>query len=173
MKTGGDAMKISNFPAYVAIGLLFACAGCAPTFSSAALDRVDRSIPFRELQGNPGRYVGKWVLLGGVIIETRNTKEGTFIEVLQTPISRRGRPEETEETAGRFIIASPQFLDGAVFRSGKRISVVGEVSGKEVRPLGQIHYQYPVVTAKELQLWEPRSGPSVSFGFGVGIFHGF
>jgi outer membrane lipoprotein len=156
-----------------AAGFLLVCAGCAPTFSSSALNQVDRGITFQELQSSPDLYIGKWVLLGGMIIETRNTREGTFIEVLQTPIGRRGRPEETDQTAGRFIISSPQFLDGAVYRSGKRISVVGEVSGHEVRPLGQIHYQYPVVVAKELQLWEPRSEPSVSFGFGIGIFHGF
>jgi outer membrane lipoprotein len=108
-----------------------------------------------------------------MIIETRNTPEGTSIEVLQRPLDRQGRPLETDDTGGRFIIESPQFLDSAVYRPGKRISLVGEVSGQEVRPLGGIHYRYPVIAAKEIRLWEPRTAPRISFGVGIGVFHRF
>ena len=93
--------------------------------------------------------------------------------MLQRPLDRQGRPLETDDTEGRFIIESPQFLDSAVYRPGKRISLVGEVSGQEVRPLGGIHYRYPVIAAKELQLWEPRTAPRFSFGVGIGVFHRF
>ncbi len=148
-------------------------AGCAPTFSREALDKVDRSITFSELQSNPDRYQGKWVMLAGVIINARNTQEGTFIEVLQTPMDKRGRPRDTDATEGRFIIASPQFLDSAVYHAGKRISVVGEAAGQKVQPLGETQYRYPVVTPRELRLWEPRTEPQFSFGLGVGVFHHF
>ena len=80
---------------------------------------------------------------------------------LQRPLDRQGRPRETDDTEGRFIIESPQFLDAAVYHAGKRISLVGEVSGQEVRPLGGIHYRYPVVAAKELQLWDRTDIPAV------------
>lgn len=148
-------------------------AGCSPTFSRQSLEQVDRGITFREIQSNPDAYLGKSVMLGGVIIETRNTQEGSFIEVLQRPITRQGRPVETDETEGRFIISSPQFLDSAVYYPGKRISVIGTVAGQKIQPLGGIQYHYPVVTAKELRLWEPRTSPQFSFGFGLGIFHRF
>ncbi len=146
-------------------------AGCAPPFSRQALDQVDRSITFGELQSDPARYDGKWVMLAGVIVSTKNAKEGTFIEVLEKPMSRRGKPLETDATGGRFIISSEQFLDSAVYHPGRMITVVGVVAGQKVQPLGEIEYRYPVVTARELRMWEPGAGPQ--FIFGVGVFHGY
>jgi outer membrane lipoprotein len=145
--------------------------GCAPTFSRELLSQVNTSITFGELQAGPERYQGEWVMLGGVIIDTRNTAQGTSVEVLQRPLDRRGRPRETDDTGGRFMIESEQFLDAAVYQRGKQLSVVGQVSGQTVRPLGEMQYRYPVVTAKELRLWERRTSPQ--FSFGVGVFHQF
>ncbi len=155
----------------VALAVLLA-GGCAPPFSQAALDQVDRSITFTELRSDPDRYKGKWVMLAGVIVGARNTQEGTFIEVLQRPTDRRGRPLDTDVTEGRFIISSAKFLDAAVYQGGRLITVIGEVAGLKVQPLGEIEYRYPAVALKELHLWEPGAGPRFSFGVGVGVFHG-
>ena len=146
-------------------------AGCAPPFSKEMLGRVDRGITFRELQKDPDMYKGRWVMLAGVIIETRNTKEGTSIEVLQKPMDRQGRPHDTDDTEGRFIITTDRFLDAAVYYPGRRITVLAEMGGRKVLPLGEIEYQYPVVVPKELHLWEPSYGPQ--FFFGVGVSKGF
>jgi len=150
-----------------AVGL----AGCAPPFAKETLGRVDRSITFRELQRDPDMYKGRWVMLAGVIIETRNTTQGASIEVLQRPMDRQGRPYETDNTEGRFIITTDRFLDAAVFHRGRRITVIAEIGGRKVLPLGESEYQYPVVIPKELHLWEPSSGPQ--FIFGVGVSKGF
>lgn len=150
-----------------------ALAGCAPTFSKEILSQVDRTISFPDLVKAPEQYRGKSVMLGGVIIETRNSAKGSTIEVLQTPLDRQGRPRETDETAGRFIAETPEFLDAAVYQPGKRISLVGQVQGQEVRPLGEMNYRYPVLAARELRLWEPRTSPRFSFGFGLGVYHRF
>jgi outer membrane lipoprotein len=155
----------------LAFAALLWMAGCAPVFSRQALDQVDRSISFHELQSDPEHYQGKWVMLAGVIINTNNTNEGTFVEVLQKPMGRRGRPLDTDVTGGRFIISSAQFLDAAVYLPGRLITVIGEAAGRKVQPIGEIEYRYPVVTAKELHLWEPSAGPQ--FMFGVGIYHGY
>ena len=146
-------------------------AGCAPPFEKGMLERVDRSIQFRELQRDPDVFKGRWIMLAGVIIDARNTKEGTSIEVLQRPMDRRGRPYETDATEGRFIITTNRFLDVAVYHPGRRIAVIAEVAGRKVLPLGEIEYQYPVVVAKELHMWEPSSGPQ--FFFGIGVSKGF
>ncbi len=149
--------------------LILAC-GCAPPFTRASLDRVDRTVTFKELWEDPDHYRGTWVMLAGVIIGSRNTADGTFIEVLQRPMGRRGQPLDTDETEGRFIIATTEFLDAAVYNGGRLITVVGEVAGAKVQPLGEMQYRYPVVSARELTLWEPGAGPHVVFG--VEFFHG-
>lgn len=155
-----------------ALAALLWAGGCAPPFSQAGLDKVDRTVTFTELRSDPDRYKGKWVMLAGVIVAARNTQEGTFIEVLQRPTDRGGQPLDTDDTEGRFIISSAKFLDAAVYHGGRQVTVIGEVAGLKVQPLGEIEYRYPVVNLKELQLWEPSAGPRFSIGVGVGIFHG-
>ena len=110
-------------------------------------------------------------MLAGVIIETTNSKEGTLIEVLQRPMARSGRPLETDASEGRFLISSDKFLDPAVYHPGKRITVIGVASGSSVRPLGELEYRYPVLSARELKLWEPSAGPW--FSIGIGVYHGY
>ncbi len=154
-----------------AAAAVLTAAACAPVFSPEAMARVDRTVTFRQLQAAPDAYRGKWVLMGGVILATRNSQEGTSIEVLERPVDGHGRPIETDASGGRFLIQTNQFLDPADFHQGKRISLVGEVSGQEVHPLGEMQYRYPVLIARELHLWEPRSSPQVSFGFGIGVSH--
>ena len=161
------SMMIMALPLVALLGV----AGCAPPFAKETLGKVDRSISFRELQMAPDTFKGKWVMLAGVIIEARNTKEGTSIVVLQRPMDRRGRPYETDVTEGRFIITTDRFLDAAVYHRGRRIAVVAEVTGGKILPLGESEYQYPVMVAKELHLWEPSSGPQ--FFFGIGVSKGF
>lgn len=145
--------------------------GCAPPFPKELLEKVEKNIPFAVLQKEPEKYAGKLLMVGGVIVDTKNLKEGTRIEVLQKPLDGEGRPELTDETGGRFLVMTQQFLDGAVYHRGRPITVVGEVAAPQVLPLGEMEYHYPVIAAKALHLWSPYSGPQ--FSIGVGVYRGF
>lgn len=126
---------------------------CAP-FSKNLMDQVDPTIPFREVQRDPDGFQGKMVLWGGVIVETLNRTNETVLKVRQTELDLEQRPQNTDRSQGRFIILYNGFLDPAIYKEGREISVVGEITGKEVLPLGNLRYTYPVVTAKEIRLWE-------------------
>ena len=154
-----------------ALSLLLVAAACAPPFPKELMARVDRRLPVADLMKEPDQYRGQMVMLGGVIAETKNLQAGTQIEVVQKPLDREGRPEQTDETRGRFLVLSPQFYDAAVFHRGRLITVVGEVAGQRIQPLGEIEYRYLLIQASAVHLWSPYSGPHVSIG--VGVYHGF
>jgi len=163
-----------NLFMYIAIAGFFLLSGCASVISQRALDEVDRTLMFEQLLENPEAHKGKTVLLGGTIIETQNFSDRTHLVILQRPLGFRKRPIAEDVSRGRFIINTPGFLDPAIYRNERKITVVGSVMGTEVRALGKTEYSYPVVEKKELYLWpleeSTETGPRVHFGVGIGIW---
>jgi len=146
---------MGNSGRFIAFFLLAALAACVP-LSQEIRRQADESPPFSEIQKNPDKYQGEMVIWGGVIIETMNRKESTTIKVMQTALDYQKRPTELDRSAGRFIIRVDRFLDPDIFRKGREITVGGPVAGYEVHPIGEIRYNYPVVQASELKIWEKR-----------------
>lgn len=149
-------------------------AGCAPTFPPHVTDKIDRSVKFSDVLKNPQVYKGKTVMLAGTIIDVKAEKDGSaYIEIIERPKGRSGKPLDTDQTEGRFMAVTKQFLDPAVYRKGRPITIVGEIIGDSVKPLGEMVYRYPLLRIDAAHLWEPSTAPRVSFGFGIGIYHGF
>ena len=146
--------------------------GCAPVISSQALKEVDESVRFEQVLENPDAYEGKIVLLGGDIIETQNLPEKTLIIVLQRSLGFQKKPAADGSSKGRFIVSAPGFLDPAIYRPHRKITVVGVVVGKEIRSLGEIEYAYPIISKREIHIWPEEDSPKeprVHFGIGIGI----
>lgn len=114
---------------------------------------VNRSITFEELVRDPDRYKGELLVLGGVILSSENRQDGSEIEVMQRPLTRTDRPKEVDETGGRFIALHPGYLETAVYGKERRVTVLGEVSGREVRVIGELTYPYPVIKIRKIRLW--------------------
>ncbi len=156
------------------VAILLSAGGCARPFPSHITERIDTSITYANLNKSPERYKGKWVMFGGIIVDSQTEKDGsTYLEIIQKPVDREGRPYNTDESGGRFMAVSNQFLDPAIYQRGRIITVVGEVAGQSVKPLDNIVYRYPLLTVEALHLWEPTYGPNYSVGIGVGVFHRF
>ena len=145
---------------------------CAPTISPEILKTVDQSISFEALLKNPDAFQGKTVLFGGDIVKTENYPDKTLIIVFQLSLNSDNKPIRGDKSGGRFIVSVMRFLDPAIFQPGRQITVVGVAAGKEVRPLDDIHYTYPVIDRRYLYLWQRENAidtePRVYFGFGVG-----
>lgn len=133
--------------------LLLAFLGCAPVISKQVRERVNQEITLEEVFKDPERFKGETIIVSGDIIETEVTKEGTLLKILQHPAGFRGRPKDVDRSEGRFLAIADFYLDPYVYRKGREVTVGGEVQGARSLPLGEIHYNYPVVHIKDIYLW--------------------
>ena len=141
---------------YSLIFLLLISLGCASAISKQLRRGASREITFKEIIVDPEVYKGKVVLLSGVILDSKNTNEGTLIEMLQKPADIEGRPKAVDESDGRFLALYDGYLDVAIYRRGREAIVAGEVRGKRALPLGEIVYTYPLISIKEIHLFKVR-----------------
>jgi outer membrane lipoprotein len=119
-------------------------------------EQVNRDIPFVQLVENPLPYKGQIIVVGGKVLSAKRLKDSTQIEVLQLPLDRNMKPEESlQQSQGRFIALQEEFLDPATLPSGTRVTVVGEVSGKMTLPLDETTYDFPTLVIKRLTVWPP------------------
>jgi outer membrane lipoprotein len=141
--------------------------GCAPAISPKLMAKVDSSLLFRKVFQNPDAYKGKTVLWGGQIIQVLPQNGTTLIEVLQMPLSLRGKPEEAFASEGKFLIMIKEYLELSRFDKGEKITIAGEIQGalkgEEIKSLGEKDYRYPLILSGEIHLWKdylyPYSGP--------------
>lgn len=136
-------------------GIVFS--GCAPVISGALLQQIDTTITFESVFEKPENYENEMVLWGGVIVSTRNLKEGTLIEVLQKPLGFGNEPAIGDDTQGRFLALYDGYLDAAVYSKDREITVAGIVKGRRIQQLDEIEYTYPLIAIKELHLWAERT----------------
>jgi len=162
-----------NMKQFLLLLTIISLFGCAHVISKEMRDKAYGEPPASALFKDPDEFKGRIVILGGTIVSSTNTDKGTYIEVLQKPLDYHGRPEDTDTSYGRFIIFHDGYLDAAVYAQGRDVTVAGEVMGKELHPLGEIQYPYPLIKSKELHLFEARYNMPVHFGIGIGIWHSF
>lgn len=142
---------------FVVAPLLLLLGGCSHVLSRDALLNVDPTVDFAQVKANPDAYKGKTLLLGGLIIETRMSREGTTLEVLSYTLDRWGEPLSADEAGGRFLARTGRFLDPELYKPGLFVTLTGTVEGVETRPLHNYDYVYPVFRIVEAYLWNQRT----------------
>ncbi len=154
----------------IVVFVVFFVLGCASGISKQTRSQVTFSDSFKVLQADPDKYAGETVLLGGKILETLATSDSSEITVLEMSLSQQGQPVDGAKSEGRYLVRSNQFLDPAIYKKDTLLTVVGKISGKEDRKIGDFDYIYPIVEEIEIKLWPPeyRAAPRFHFGFGIG-----
>jgi outer membrane lipoprotein len=159
-------MAVSLLPA-----LLLSCAQSAHQTGRYLIDeaipkdfqrQVDRSVSFSELRKSPSSYVGRTVMLSGIVLNMKRVKDHAEIEILQLPTNTGAvLSGDRSRSEGRFI-AMKQDTDPAVIEAGTPVTVVGEVSGTTVKSLDESEYTYPVLEVKYLVEWD-KTGRSTGY----------
>lgn len=148
--------------------LLSLTTGCAQSAHQSGRDLLDRILPdqiqqqvdpsvsFAALKADPSAYLGKTVMVSGIVIKSKRVKDRTEIEVLQIPTGSGAVPaQDRARSQGRFLaVKSGEFLDPAVIDAGTPITVVGEVGSAVTRAMDEGEYTYPVLEIKHLVDWD-------------------
>ena len=127
-------------------------AGCS-VVSKEVRGVVNDGATLSMVRAAPEKYLGETVLWGGIIITSKNGKDSTIIEVLETPLTSSHNPAgEGRVSAGRFLVVSPGFLDTVIYSPEKGITVAGVLKGMRTRKIGEMDYHYAVITPVEIHL---------------------
>ena len=137
-----------------AFSLMF-ISGCSHVMSEANLNLVDRSVQFEALHKNPEGFVGKTVLLGGVITGVLNSGDVTILEVAQLALLKNEVPDEDSLSPGRFLAVNTELIDPIVYQRGKLITIIGEVKGRQIQKKDGVDQPYPLIAVKEQRLFRP------------------
>jgi len=139
----------------VASMLLSGCVSPQPAGDVSALS-------VSSVQASPPE-LAQPVRWGGTITSIENTAAGsTVLEIVARPLNLIGRPLRNDISDGRFIAEVDSFLDPQIIKSGRDITVMGEV--KNLRPgfVGNTEYAFPVVVVQNYRYWKrlPRKNAS-------------
>jgi len=140
---------------WLLLGLGLLLGGCVTAFPDEVMRSVDRSITVDELRRDPAGHKGARVMVGGEILSTQPRQGQTEIELLARPLHDDGTPARKDQSPGRVLLRTADFLDPAIYAPGRRLTVVGSVAGDEERKVGDLPYRYPVIAIERVKLW-PR-----------------
>jgi outer membrane lipoprotein len=133
--------------------VLLTWSGCLSPISKSVREELNPELSLKQILEAPEDYIGETVLLGGEILYTRNTTQGTLVCVLQKELSRRDKPHEGDRSDGRFLVQVARFLDPEIYSSRRLLTVAGRVMGTQVRKIDDLEYTHPVIHAEEIHLW--------------------
>lgn len=136
--------------------LLFLFYGCATLPKPLQEHESLKNVPFSVVKNNPQKYYDKPLLWGGKITNCSNSEEGTLFEILHLPLENDGHPSETDNSEGRFLAKSKNFLDCAVYAKGRYLTVIGRFKGLKEGKIDQMPYSFPLLETEATYLWKKR-----------------
>ena len=130
--------------------------GCAGVISQGVRQQVNDEVSLKSVRETPKGFNDEMVLWSGEIIGAKNEREGTLLEILQKPADFETRPVQGDKSEGRFLAIYKGYLDVAIYKEGREVTVAGRVKDSKVMPLGEIEYTYPLIEIEEIYLWPER-----------------
>ena len=135
------------------LALVLLLSGCVYPISKPLRLQARPDLTVPVIIDNPSAYGHAVVIWGGTILSVQNEGGQSSILVKEYPLDWRGEPNFYEESRGRFLVRTANYLDPAVYRRGRYVTIAGEVTGIRTEKSGQTEYRYPVLAAREMHLW--------------------
>lgn len=161
--------KLVNYSIISLAMILFA--GCAAT-PKFRLDNVNQGLLPAQAVADFSTHKNTRTLWGGIIVGSKNLKQGSLLEVLSYPLDDNYRPDTQKSPFGRFIVEHSEYLETVNYAAGRLLTVAGPLLEIRKGTIGEAEYLYPVLTGEQLYLWpteDQNTEPRIQFGFGVMI----
>jgi outer membrane lipoprotein len=131
--------------------LLFSA--CSSSIPPQIRDTPQNAPELAEAQQRSVELSGQTVRWGGNIQRIENRQNHSRLEIIAFPLDSNGRPQDTDQTLGRFIADVDHFLEPEIYTQGRQLTVLGRLQGTESHAIGEFSYNYPVVKAEHYYLW--------------------
>jgi starvation-inducible outer membrane lipoprotein len=144
---------------YSPLALIVVCllAACSSTIPSRYRDVAEPGVTLTALTSSPDGYRDKVVILGGVIVEEKQTGEQIFLRLKNRPLDKDYRPHRPLSLdgpeAGYYWVAMSRSDLPDEYRQWARVTVVGQVTDMRPSDTGSSHALEPVLTALYLRGW--------------------
>lgn len=151
-------MRLKNFVRYsvflIPAVMLSACSSKIPPDIRQSLEGAPG---VAEVHEQPNLYRSQKIRWGGVILQTENKAKVSSITIVAFPLGRRGNPQLSDQSEGRFIAVINEFVEPLVYGRDREITVTGTLVGTQTAKVGEFSYQYPVVDVENYYLWPPKA----------------
>ncbi len=127
--------------------------GCRYPIARQYREVARNGVTVPMVQADPEQSKGDIVIWGGKVLEVSNRAGSTEITVLASALDSGEEPLGDAYSEGRFIARADGFLDPEVYARGRKVTLAGEVTGTQERPVGETQYAYPVVGIKQIYVW--------------------
>ncbi|NIV06661.1 MAG: hypothetical protein GWN61_10895 [candidate division Zixibacteria bacterium] len=147
------------------LGMLLAfisCVGwaaCAHPISDELRARIDPHLTFQQVFERADDFLEKNVMLGGIIVQTKNFENWAEIEVIQKDLDCFGYPSREDKSGGRFIFIKEGFLEPEIWSRGRYVTGAGVAKGTRTGKIDNKDYRYPLIEVAELKLWKNYNYP--------------
>ena len=146
-------MKKLNTALLLFIFLLAACASNIPV----EIRQSENNLSINAVRNDVNRFMGQYVRWGGTITNVENNESDSWIEIVGRNLNSFGRPVYSDDSLGRFLVRFDGFIDPAIFKSDRRITIYGVVENRVVRQIDEHPYTYPLIKAEKYYLWSENT----------------
>src|SRR4030095_10156612 len=141
-----------TFGSFILLSLSLVVSGCGGLIPSELREKIQRDVSLRNLQQDPEAYKGQLVLLGGEILDVKNSEDGDTVDVLHRPLNTSSRAILSGESERRFVIKLTKEISlEKSYREGQPLTVVGEVMEEAESRAGK-DIPSPILLARYLHL---------------------
>lgn len=146
---------LAKFRSIILMLIIFLSA-CTSHVPPEIKDSIEGAPDIGQVRESADTHLSKTVRWGGLILNTDNKLDSSWVTILAYPLTDNGEPREQEQSLGRFIAIVDKFLEPTVYSKDRKFTITGKLLRTETQKVGDFPYEYPVVQVEHFYLWPPE-----------------